>query len=65
LSVIPAQAGIQPQENTLDSRVRGNDHPMVSVVDLHSRVHNTLLGRMNDIVEFTGGDLSQQMGLVL
>ena len=50
--------------NRLDSRVCGNDHPMVSTVDLHSRVYNTLLGRMN-AVEFTGGDLRQQMCLVL
>jgi hypothetical protein len=38
---------------------------MVSTVDLYSRVQNTLLGRMHDTVEFTGGDVSQQMCLVL
>jgi hypothetical protein len=43
----------------------GHDYPMVRTAYLCSRGHNTLSGRMHDTVEFTGGDVSQQMGLVL
>jgi hypothetical protein len=30
------------QGNPLDSCVRGNDHPLVRMVCLHARAHNTL-----------------------
>jgi hypothetical protein len=38
----PRASGDPAQGNTLDSRVRGHDHPLVRTVCLHSRVPNTL-----------------------
>jgi hypothetical protein len=38
----PRASGDPAQGTPLDSRVRGNDHPPVCTVCLHSRVHNTL-----------------------
>ena len=39
-NVIPAYAGIQSQEDRLDSRVRGNDYDAASAAGGHSRIPN-------------------------